>query len=264
MSRGKNIPYRELPLSNNFIFGEVMSNAEVCTLFLEALLGKPIAKIEYINTEQTYTDTFGMHGIRLDVYIEDENNSRYDIEMQCVDYKALERRIRYYQGGIDRNFLRAGGDYIDLPESYIIFICDFDYYKAGLALYERESTLKGTGIQYDDGSHAIILNTKYSKPGDASKDILEFLDYIRTNDGNVQVTGQLTKLARELCDEVRSDEKKEEKYMTLQRLLQDERREAKVETLVELYQSGDIPLDKAAAKCGLSEKEFLELTKNSK
>lgn len=273
MARRNNIPYRELPLSDNFIFGEVMSNAEVCTLFLEALLGKPIAKIEYISKEQSYADTLGMHGIRLDVYIEDENNTRYDIEMQCVDSKALERRIRYYQGGIDRNFLRAGGDYIDLPESYVIFICDFDHYGAGLALYERECILKGTGIQYDDGSHAIILNTKYSKPGDASKDILEFLDYVRTNDGKVQVSGQLTKLARALCDEVRSDEKKEEMYMTLQRLLQDERREAKaegkaegraegkMEALIDLYLSGDLPLATAASKCGLSEDAFLERAK---
>lgn len=127
----------------------------------------------------------------------------------------------------------------------------------------------GTGVQYDDGSHAIILNTKYSKPGDASKDILEFLDYIRTNDGNVQVTGQLTRLARELCNEVRSDEKKEEKYMTLQRLLQDERMEAKaegkaegkMEAFIDLYLSGDLPLSTAASKCGLSEEEFLERTK---
>ena len=42
------IPFRELPLSNDFLFGEVMRKPEICRLFLEALLGKPIARIEYV------------------------------------------------------------------------------------------------------------------------------------------------------------------------------------------------------------------------
>ena len=57
--------------------------------------------------------------------------------------------------------------------------------------------------------------------------------------------------------------------MTLQQLIQDERREAraegwiecKIEALVELYLGGDLSLSMAANKCGLSEEEFLEQTK---
>lgn len=57
--------------------------------------------------------------------------------------------------------------------------------------------------------------------------------------------------------------------MTLQRLLQDERREAKaegkaegkMEAFIDLYLSGDLPLSTAVSKCGLSEEEFLERTK---
>ena len=46
--------------------------------------------------------------------------------------------------------------------------------------------------------------------------------------------------------------------MTLQQLIQDERREGKIEALVELYLSSDLPLSMAANKSGLSEEEFLE------
>ena len=61
--------------------------------------------------------------------------------------------------------------------------------------------------------------------------------------------------------------------MTLQQLIQDERREARaegwaegwvegrIEALVERYLSGGLPLSMAANKCGLSEEEFLEQTK---
>lgn len=51
--------------------------------------------------------------------------------------------------------------------------------------------------------------------------------------------------------------------MTLQQLIQDERREGKIEALVELYLSGDLPLSMAVNKSGLSEEEFLERAKIS-
>ena len=51
--------------------------------------------------------------------------------------------------------------------------------------------------------------------------------------------------------------------MTLQRLIQDARREGKIEALVELYLSGDLPLSMAANKSGLSDEEFLERAKIS-
>lgn len=264
------IPFKELPLSNNFIFGQVMRNPTVCKLFLEALLQKSIGKVVYIDKEKDFADTIGAHGIRLDIYLEDEHSTRYNIEMQCVNQKDLERRIRYYQSGIDRNFLERSSKYADLPESYVIFICDFDYYKAGLAMYERECTVKGTGIPYKDGSHAIILNTKYQESGGVHKDILEFLDYIRTNDGEIPVFGQLTKLARELSDEVRSDSKKEVAYMRLQNLLEEKLEQGFEQgfeqgkekggylMLLRLYREGAISLDKAAKSCGMSETEFLK------
>ena len=154
--------FRHLPLSNGFMFGQVMRDERLSKLFLEELLQKPIAKVEHIDKEKDLADTLGAHGIRLDIYIEDEQHTRYNIEMQCVNERNLERRVRYYQGGIDRNSLERGGDYVDLPETYIIFICDFDYCGAGLPIYERVSSFKSTDIPYEDGSHVFILNSRYT------------------------------------------------------------------------------------------------------
>ena len=151
-----------------------MRQPKVCQLFLESLLGKDIARIEYISKQEDLTDDVSGHGIRLDVYLNDAAGTHYDIEMQKTSSKGLERRIRYYQGGIDRRCLGKGLDYTDLPESYVIFVCDFDYYHAGLARYERVSSINGReDIAYDDGSHAIILNSRYQE-GNAPQPILEF------------------------------------------------------------------------------------------
>ena len=136
-------PLSQLPLSDDFMFGEVMRQPEVCQLFLECLLEKEIARIEYISKQEDLSDDVSGHGIRLDVYLNDAAGTHYDIEMQKTSSQGLERRIRYYQGGIDRRCLGKGLDYTDLPESYVIFVCDFDYYHAGLARYERMSCING-------------------------------------------------------------------------------------------------------------------------
>ena len=51
---------------------------------------------------------FFAHGVRLDVYLNDENGTHYDIEMQTTNQKDIEKRIRYYQSTIDREVLGKG------------------------------------------------------------------------------------------------------------------------------------------------------------
>ena len=137
------IPLRELPLKHDFMFGQVMRNPRICKLFLEALLETQLDRIEYIDTQKDLKDAYLYHGIRLDVYLKDETGTVYNIEMQSNPEEYQEHRARYYQSGMDRRGLEAGKSYAELAESYIIFICDFDYFHRGLALYERVSYLKG-------------------------------------------------------------------------------------------------------------------------
>ena len=266
-------PLQALGLADNFLFGEVMQDMGLCKLFLEALLQRPIAKIVNISKEKDLSDAYLAHGIRLDVDLEDENRTRYNIEMQGSSQKSIERRVRYYQSGLDRHFLEQGTDYDSLPNSFVIFVCDYDPYGRGFALYERECRIKDTDILYDDGSHALFLNAKYKTPGSASKDIIEFLDYVRTKNDELSVSGELAKTAIKLCKEKKSDSETEARYMTLQMLLHDERAAAEaigeargeargeikgtLKTLISLYLDGIIPREIATTKSGLPESEFL-------
>ena len=169
-------PLRSLPLSNDFMFGMVMTRPDICKLFLEGLLGKRIAKIEYIDRQKDNTDSYDFHGIRLDVYLADQEGIIYNIEMQKVNQHDLELRARFYQSGIDRKALEKSADYTELKNSYVIFVCDFDYYGRGLAVYERVSGIRDClDLRYDDGSRVLFLNSRYSTPN-ADRSIREFLD----------------------------------------------------------------------------------------
>ena len=220
--------FKNLPLSNAFMFGEVMRRDEsICKLFLEELLGCKIAKLKFINKEYDLADTKYNHGIRLDVYLADANNTHYDIEMQN-SVEALERRCRYYQAGIDRRTLEKNAKYRDLPESYIIFVCNYDPYKLGYARYERVMYIKDTDLVYDDGSHVIFLNTHYTEAGDTPKAITEYLDYARDNDDHAPFTTELAREAVARTQQIRRNTEKEDSFMTFTQLLQ-EREDAAIE-----------------------------------
>lgn len=217
-------PLKELPLSDDFMFGEVMRQEKVCKLFLEALLGKEIRKIQFIEKQKDLTDSYINHGVRLDVYLNDEAGTLYNIEMQTTDRDSLERRIRYYQSAMDRNALEKGVHYSELVESYVIFICTFDYFKAGLAVYERESHIKGLpDISFNDGAHALILNSSYSI-GNADPAILEFLSFLRNNDLGTLFQSSLMREVKDAVETVRNDEEKEVAYMTVAMKMDDMRR----------------------------------------
>lgn len=169
------IPFKRLPFRHRFMFAQVMSDPVICKLFLEKLLDIEIDHIEYIDTEKNLENSSRSHGIRLDVYLKDDAGTVYNIEMQVEKATAPLKRPRYYQSQIDRRLLLKGCPYHALPDTFIIFVCDFDYFGAGLAVYERESRVKGTSIPYEDGSHVYILNSRY-KQGNSDQAILESLD----------------------------------------------------------------------------------------
>ena len=216
----------DISLANDLVFSEVMRQPENVKPFLEAVLEKKVAEITYIERQQDMKDGVNLHGVRLDVALADADETRYDIEMQTGHAYDLERRIRFYQSSIDRRTLEPAESYRQLRESYIIFVCTDDYYKRGLALYKRKSVIEGAeDIEYDDGSHAYILNAAFTVQN-MNEPALEFLRYInaKKNKLSFDVSGSeyLTRIDRAVED-IKSDDRKVERFMTLAAKLEDVR-----------------------------------------
>jgi len=63
------------------MFCKILSNNEdICKDLLELILGIHIKKLIIINKQQEISITADAKGVRLDVYVEDDANSVYDIE----------------------------------------------------------------------------------------------------------------------------------------------------------------------------------------
>ena len=103
--------YEELDITDPFIFAKVMSEKELCKPLLENILNIKIRDIVYVDYEETIQMTAKSKGIRLDIYVEDDDNTVFNLEMQTTTYKELPKRSRYYQGIIDLNMIEKGESY---------------------------------------------------------------------------------------------------------------------------------------------------------
>ena len=84
---------KELTIKDNFMFGAVMMDEENCKGLLERVLQIPIDHVE-ISKEKSIVYHPEYKGVRLDVYAKDENQTRYNVEMQVQ--KKIHRKAYLY------------------------------------------------------------------------------------------------------------------------------------------------------------------------
>ena len=171
--------WEEASLSNNFIFCKVMSeNLDLCKEFLEMLLNIKIESISLAQPETTLNVDFFAKGIRLDVFVKDNTDRIFDIEMQVIGKDYLPLRARYYQSVLDVSSLHAGEDYESLTESYVIFLCLDDIFHKGLPIYTFKSVcLEDSTLVLDDKTTKVFCNAqKYDKmPAEKLRTFFKFL-----------------------------------------------------------------------------------------
>lgn len=71
-------PLEEQTIKDDFMFGAVMTNPEICKLLLEHILGVKIRKLVYPELQKTIKHTMNGKSVRLDVYVEDDFHTVYN------------------------------------------------------------------------------------------------------------------------------------------------------------------------------------------
>ncbi len=208
----KQTEWEELSISNDFLFGKVMQDAELCKELLQRILPDlKIERIEYPERQKSIHVDMDAHSVRLDVYVKDDRKTVYDIEMQVSDTRELPKRSRYYQGMIDLQLVDAGQHYKKLNKSYIIFICPFDLYGKGRHIYTFENLCKEDNrISMGDEAVKIFLNTDGTMD-DVSGELKAFLDYVA---GQKPEDSYVEKLDKAVQEAKKNREWRHE-YMTL-------------------------------------------------
>ena len=226
--------FKDLTIRDAFMFAAVMSDPEICRRVLELALGIPISEV-HIQTEKTMSYHSEYHGVRLDVYAADVNRTRFNVEMQVTLQKFLSKRSRYYHDQIDMDALLTGNSYEDLPDTYVIFICDFDPFGDGLYRYSTGTYCEETGNRINDGVKTIYLNAHGKNRKDIPEELLEFLDYVK-NTGRRKEISTADPFVRHLqntIDTIKQDRSMEERYMLLEEMMRNEKQEGRQEIAVQ-------------------------------
>lgn len=149
--------------SSDVVFGEVMSNKKFCKFVLQTILPEiVIAEINYLQKQDKKGNTDAeSKDIILDIFVKDVKGRLYDVEMQVANEHNLGLRMRYYQSLIDLDSLNRRDTYLDLKESFVIFLCAFDPYDRKMLKYSfHEYEDNDKTLQLQTNSSKIIINSK--------------------------------------------------------------------------------------------------------
>ena len=251
--------YSELTFTDDFMFCKILAgNMTLCKELLELILGIKIRRVELVQSQLPVEEKYDSRGIRLDVYVEDADNTIYDIEMQTTPQTDLPKRTRYYQGMIDLNLISRGAHFKELKQAYVIFICAFDPYDRGLPIYTFENTCKeDSSLKLGDDTVKVMLNAGGKRDG-ISDDMCAFLDFLQSG----STESGLTKNLSAAINEAKEHKEWEVEYMTMFMKIQEEREDAQIEQLIETgrkYRASDADIvNDLMAKFHLTKEEAVK------
>ncbi len=222
-----NTVLKNLTIKNNFMFAAVMSDEENCKGFLERALSIKVDHVE-ISTEKNIVYHPEYKGVRLDVYAKDKNNTRYNIEMQVLKQPTLGRRSRYYQSQMDMELLSKGCEYAELPDSYVIFLCDFDPFGEGKYRYTFRTICEETeNASLKDGRCIVFLNTCGKNVEDIPNELVSFLKFVHADlkESQKDFQDDYVRQVQKSVTHIKASREMEERFMLLEELLKDEHRQ---------------------------------------
>ena len=239
---------QELTIKDNFMFGAVMVDEKLCKEFLELVLGFRIEKVT-VSKEKSIVYHPEYKGVRLDIVASDEKHTHYNVEMQVLPRKKLGKRSRYYHSQIDMELLLAGMDYTSLPDSYVIFICDFDPFGKKKYCYTFDAACReDSTVSLEDGSHTLFLSTMGENEEEVPEGLMKFLKYVRASQESSQEDfgDDFVRRLQLAVRNVKASREMEERYMLFEELIKEEREDAKAEGKAEsvlelLSYLGEVP-----------------------
>ena len=249
----------ELNPIDDLIFRKLSESKEFCEEILREFMQD--SELEVIeNHSQNAITNIDRKSIILDAYCLLKNGKRVDIEVQNLNDINHQRRVRYYSSVLTTNLVEKGTDVNSIPDICMIYICNFDIFKANKSMYTVKRSIDGINIKLDNGleekyisanindgsslSELMKVFTKsdfYSEKFPITSNMKYRLKYVEKGEG-------MTEALKELYEDLR----KEVDVVELDRA----RESGIVSTLVSLVKDGILSVDEAAKRAKMSVDKF--------
>lgn len=245
------------PIDDDFMRCMFKDNIPLAQLVLRIITGKPDLVIISCQTQKDMKRLAGARSLCLDALGTDSAGKKYDLEIQRADKGADPHRARYHSSVMDVENLDAGQDFVQLPDTYTIFITEKDFYGMGKPIYTIERINLDTGRPFEDGEHILYVNGEYRGDSDIGKLMYDF-NCTDAGDMNFDLMAEQTRYLKEEPKGVSNMCK------IIEEIVEEERMEEKKRTVLRMLADGTLSLDKIAKFTGLPFDEVKKLQESQK
>ena len=255
------------PIDDDFMRGLFKDNIPLVQFVLRIITGKKDLIITKCDTQADMKRVTGARSLCLDAYGTDSTGKKYDIEIQRSDKGADPHRARYHSSVMDVENLDAGQSFDELPDTYIIFITEKDFFEQGAPLYLIQNVNLTTKKLFNDGAHIIYVNGEYRGDDELGRLMHDFNCH-DAEDMNYELIADRTRYLKEnpkgvtdMCksmEDMRDKAWNEGKAEGIAVGIAAGIAEGSMKTLMALVRDGILTLVQAAERAGLSEEEFAE------
>ena len=224
--------FQDLNLSNYFLFAAAAEDEETSKLLVETLLGIGVGRAK-VDVEHAFLYSSEFRSLRLDVYLSDEAEVRYNMEMENDRREALPQRSRFHQAEMDVMSLKPGQEFSELKPVYVVFICTFDPFGRGRYRYTFENRCLEEDFALGDGAARVFLSTKGTNEADVPAELVNLLHYLE-NSTDEYVSRTDDAKVRKLHERVMSLKRSrtwEARYMLFEELLREREKKGREEGL---------------------------------
>ena len=160
-------------LDDTLMTAALDNNIEAVQLILRIILGKDDLNVLSVHTQREYKNLYG-HSVRLDVEATDSAGKLYNIEVQRDEHGAEPERARHNSALMDAHTLKTGEKANKLPETYVVFITEKDFYGRGFPVYHIDRVIAETGEMFGDRAHIVYANGAYVGEDDMGRLMADF------------------------------------------------------------------------------------------
>lgn len=236
-------------------------------LILQIILNMPDLKVLNVRT-QVFAENLLNRSVRLDILATDNNERKFNVEIQRSDKGASRKRARYNSSMMDASLLEKGSDFSALPETFVIFITERDVMGEGLPVYPVERCILNTKKLFCDGSHIMYVNGAYRDDSPIGKLMHDF-SCTDPKDMHYDILANRVRFFKEekewitvMCkamEEMRDQSLKEGRELGLQEGITLGKLEGIQESALRMLKAGKYALDEIVSISGLSLEEVQKL-----
>lgn len=149
------------PIDDDFMRCMFRDNDSLFQMVIQIILQIDNIHMIKVETQKDLKRLAGARSLCLDVFGIDSAGVIYDLEVERSDKGADPFRARYHSSCMDVEHLRPKQDFEELPETYVIFLTEKDYFGEEKPVYYFERGNRENVHIFEDCSHIVYVNGEF-------------------------------------------------------------------------------------------------------